>query len=164
VPEAVPIFGTSAGATTMSQPTEESIRNIKSAKKVLVVDDEEPIVKLIQYQLKSEGYQVVTAFDGLTALEKVADEKPDLVVLDIMMPKVDGWVVCHSIKGNISTKHTRVIILSAKNQFMSKLKGLYILQADMYMSKPFELEDLSQNISRLLNILEEAGHLQPVSS
>jgi len=138
-------------------PLEEIIRTVKGTKKVLVVDDEEPIVKLIQYQLKAEGYQVTTAYNGLEALERVAEAKPDLVVLDIMMPKVDGWVVCHSIKGNLTTKHMRVIILTAKNQFMSKIKGLYILQADMYMTKPFELEELSQNISRLLNIEEEAG-------
>lgn len=141
-------------------PLEEKVRTVKATKKVLVVDDEEPIVKLIQYQLKAEGYQVTTAYNGLEALERVAEAKPDLVVLDIMMPKVDGWVVCHSIKGNLTTKHMRVIILTAKNQFMSKIKGLYILQADMYMTKPFELEELSQNISRLLNIEEEAG--QPV--
>jgi DNA-binding response OmpR family regulator len=137
-------------------PSEEMLRNIKTTKKILIVDDEEAVVKLIQYQLNSEGYKTVTAFDGLMALDKVAVEKPDLIVLDIMMPKVDGWVVCHSVKGNASTKNTRVIILSAKTQFMSKVKGLYVFQADLYMSKPFELEDLSSNIMKLLSVEEEA--------
>lgn len=136
---------------------EERSLNTKSAKRILVVDDEEDILRLIQFQLTAEGYQVVTARDGLEALEKVVDEKPDLVILDIMMPKVDGWVVCHSIKGNAATKHMRVIILSAKAQFMSKIKGLYILQADLYMTKPFELDELSSNIETLLNLNESAA-------
>ncbi len=142
-----------------SQSRNLLIKEAKSAKKILVVDDEQAVVKLIQYQLKSEGYQLFTAFDGLEALEKVADCKPDLMILDIMMPKVDGWVVCHSVKGNMNTKNIRVIILSAKTQFMAKVKGLYILQADLYMTKPFELEELSNNVANLLNIEDEVMQL-----
>lgn len=134
-------------------------KETKSAKKILVVDDEASVVKLIQYQLKSEGYQTFSAEDGLHALEKVAEHKPDLMILDIMMPKVDGWVVCHSVKGNVTTKDIRVIILSAKTQFMAKVKGLYILQADLYMTKPFELEDLSTNVANLLHIEAEVNQL-----
>lgn len=143
-------------AATPPMIDEQVLQNVKRAKKILVVDDEESIVRLIQLQLKFEGYQVVTAYDGLEALEKVVEEKPDLVVLDIMMPKVDGWVVCHSIKSHMDTKNTRVIILSARSQFMSKLKGLYIYQAEIYMTKPFDVDELSSNISKLLNIEEEA--------
>ena len=138
-----------------------TLRKTRSSKRILVVDDEKDIVNLIKYQLKAEGYQVVTAFDGLEALEKVAEEKPDLVILDIMMPKVDGWVVCHSVKGNISTRNTRVIILTVKSQFMAKIKGLYIMQADIYMSKPFENTELLSNTDRLLNIEEEANSALP---
>ncbi len=138
-----------------------TLRKTRSSKRILIVDDEKDIVNLIKYQLKAEGYQVVTAFDGLEALEKVAEEKPDLVILDIMMPKVDGWVVCHSVKGNISTRNTRVIILTAKSQFMAKIKGLYIMQADIYMSKPFENTELLSNTDRLLNIEEEANSALP---
>ena len=138
-----------------------TLRKTRSSKRILVVDDEKDIVNLIKYQLKAEGYQVVTAFDGLEALEKVAEEKPDLVILDIMMPKVDGWVVCHSVKVNISTRNTRVIILTAKSQFMAKIKGLYIMQADIYMSKPFENTELLSNTDRLLNIEEEANSALP---
>lgn len=139
------------------QPNQTSIRQAKASKRILVVDDEEDVVKMISYQLKAEGYQVHGAEDGLDALEKVAEFKPDLIVLDIMMPKVDGWVVCHSVKGHMNTKNTRVIILTAKTQFTSKIKGLYILQADLYMTKPFELDDLSQNIANLLSITDEAN-------
>ncbi len=126
------------------------LRTAKSAKRILVVDDHEDIVRLIRLQLESEGYQVYMAFDGLEALEKVVTVHPDLVVLDIMMPKVDGWVVCHSIKSQVQTKDIKVIILSALNQIKARIKGLYIFQADIYMTKPFELDELSDYIRRLL--------------
>lgn len=138
-----------------------TLRKTRASKRILVVDDEKDIVNLIKYQLKAQGYQVVTAFNGLEALEKVAEEKPDLAILDIMMPKVDGWVVCHSVKGNISTRNTRIIILTAKSQFMAKIKGLYIMQADIYMSKPFEDTELLSNTDRLLNVEEEAKSTLP---
>lgn len=137
-------------------PDDAALQEAKRVKKILVVDDEDSLVRLIQLQLKFEGYQVITAYDGLEALEKVVEEKPDLVVLDIMMPKVDGWVVCHSIKSNADTKNIRVIILTAMTQFMSRFKGLYVFQAELYMSKPFDLDALSSNISKLLNIEETA--------
>jgi DNA-binding response OmpR family regulator len=127
----------------------------KGKKKVLVVDDEREIVSLIRYQLQQEGYEVIPAYDGLEALGKVAEDTPDLVVLDIMMPKVDGWVVCHSIKSNHTTTGVKVIILSARTQIRSKLKGLYIMMADMYMIKPFDLGELSGNIAKLLQVGKE---------
>lgn len=131
---------------------EQGAQAEKAKKKLLVVDDDPDIVTLIKYQLESEGYQIHTAFDGLQALERVAELRPDLIVLDIMMPKVDGWVVCHSVKSNNVTKDIKIIILTAKTQIRSKIKGLYILQADLYMTKPFDLDDLSLNISKLLHI------------
>jgi DNA-binding response OmpR family regulator len=135
------------------------LRKTRGSKRILVVDDEKDIVTLLKLQLKAHGYQVSTAYDGLQALEKVAEDKPDLVVLDIMMPKVDGWVVCHSVKGNRSTRNTRVIILTAQAQFMAKIKGLYIMQADIYMSKPYDDKELVSNADVLLNIEEEAKSL-----
>lgn len=134
---------------------EDPLKSLKGRKKIMVVDDDLDIVTLIRYQLQMEGYQVIPAYDGLEALSKVAEETPDLIVLDIMMPKVDGWVVCHSVKSNRSTGHIKVIILSARTEFHSRLKGLYIFQADTYMTKPFDLEELSENISVLLRLEED---------
>lgn len=145
-------------------PDDASLQRVKAAKKILVVDDEESVVQLIQLQLKFEGFQVVTAFDGMEALEKIAEAKPDLVVLDIMMPRVDGWVVCHSIKSNLETKNIRIIILSARTQLMAKVKGLYIYQAEVYMTKPFDLDDLSGNINKLLCVEDEARALVPATT
>ena len=130
--------------------------DVKKRQRILIVDDDPDIVTLIKFQLDSEGYQSITAFDGLQALEKIAETQPHLIVLDIMMPKVDGWVVCHSVKSMPATKEIKIIILTAKTQIRSKIKGLYILQADLYMTKPFDLDDLSMNISNLLGINESA--------
>jgi DNA-binding response OmpR family regulator len=129
-----------------------TVKDQKAAKRILVVDDEPDIVTLIKYHLEFEGYQILTACNGLEALDHAAASHPDLIVLDIMMPKVDGWVVCHSIKSTQATKDIRIIILTAKTQIRSKIKGLYILQADMYMTKPFELDELSENIAKLLGV------------
>ncbi|NTV52220.1 MAG: response regulator transcription factor [Candidatus Firestonebacteria bacterium] len=124
----------------------------KAEKRILVVDDDPDIVILIKYHLESEGYHVITAYNGLEAFEQVSKFHPDLIVLDIMMPKVDGWVVCHSVKSTPGTRDIKVIILTAKTQIRSKIKGLYIMQADFYMTKPFDLEELSGNIHKLLHL------------
>jgi two-component system, sensor histidine kinase and response regulator len=139
----------------------EAARLAKSRKNIMIVDDDPDIVMLIKYQLEMEGYQAVAAYDGLDALSKVAAHQPDLIVLDIMMPKVDGWVVCHSVKSNQNTSHIKIIILSAKTQIRSKIKGLYIMQADVYMTKPFDLDDLSGNIEKLLHIENAAPASSP---
>jgi DNA-binding response OmpR family regulator len=128
------------------------LEKLKAKKCVLVVDDDPDIVILIKYHLESEGYQVITAYNGLEAFEQISKHHPDLIVLDIMMPKVDGWVVCHSVKSTQTTRDIKVIILTAKTQIRSKIKGLYIMQADMYMTKPFDLESLSGNILKLLHL------------
>ena len=81
--------------------------------KILVVDDEIYIVHILDFSLGMEGYEVITALDGEQALERLKADKPDLVVLDIMMPKLDGYEVCKAIKSNAATKGTPVILLSA---------------------------------------------------
>ncbi len=132
--------------------SDASLEALKGQKKILVVDDDPDIVILIKYHLEAEGYQVVAAYNGMEAFEQIPKYKPDLIVLDIMMPKVDGWVVCHSVKSTPNTQDIKVIILTAKTQIRSKIKGLYIMQADLYMTKPFDLEDLSENIFKLLHL------------
>ena len=138
--------------TGAGNATAASLETLKAGKCVLVVDDDPDIVILIKYHLESEGYQVVAAYNGLEAFDQISKHRPDLIVLDIMMPKVDGWVVCHSVKSTPNTRDIKVIILTAKTQIRSKIKGLYIMQADLYMTKPFDLEDLSGNIFKLLHL------------
>src|SRR5689334_15267332 len=117
--------------------------------KILVVDDEEHIVMILKDSLEFSGFQVVTAFDGKEALEAIAREKPELIVLDIGMPKVDGWEVCRRVKADEATKHIPVIILTAYAQTSDQKKGAQ-LGADRFITKPCDLTYLVEEINALL--------------
>ena len=117
--------------------------------RVLVVDDEIYIVHILDFSLGMEGYEVVTALDGEAALEKIRTEKPDLIVLDIMMPKLDGYEVCKSIKSNAATQHIPVILLSAKGRNVDQKMG-FDVGADDYITKPFSPRKLVERINAIL--------------
>ena len=117
--------------------------------KILVVDDEIYIVHILDFSLGMEGYEVVTALDGEQALEKMKSERPDLIVLDIMMPKLDGYEVCKSVKGNPDTAHIPVILLSAKGRNVDQKLG-FDVGADDYITKPFSPRKLVERINQLL--------------
>ncbi|MBP3708254.1 MAG: response regulator transcription factor [Clostridia bacterium] len=110
----------------------------KSQKTVLVVDDEKPIVDILVYNLKKEGYNTLEANDGEEAINIVIDKKPDLVLLDIMLPKMDGLSVCKKIRHNYNIP---IIMLSAKDEEIDKILGLE-LGADDYITKPFSVREL----------------------
>jgi two-component system, OmpR family, alkaline phosphatase synthesis response regulator PhoP len=117
--------------------------------RILVVDDEIYIVHILDFSLGMEGYEVITALDGEQALEKLKSEKPDLIVLDIMMPKLDGYEVCKSIKSSPETKHIPVILLSAKGRNVDQKLG-FDVGADDYITKPFSPRKLVERINQLL--------------
>ena len=117
--------------------------------RILVVDDEIYIVHILDFSLGMEGYEVITALDGEQALEKMRTEKPDLIVLDIMMPKLDGYEVCKTIKGNPETAHIPVILLSAKGRNVDQKLG-FDVGADDYITKPFSPRKLVERINQLL--------------
>ena len=117
--------------------------------RILVVDDEIYIVHILDFSLGMEGYEVITALDGEAALEKVKSEQPDLIVLDIMMPKLDGYEVCKAIKGNADTAHIPVILLSAKGRNVDQKMG-FDVGADDYITKPFSPRKLVERINQLL--------------
>jgi two-component system alkaline phosphatase synthesis response regulator PhoP len=117
--------------------------------KILVVDDEIYIVHILDFSLGMEGYDVVTALDGEQALEKIKTEKPDLIVLDIMMPKLDGYEVCKTIKSDPATKQIPVILLSAKGRNVDQKMG-FDVGADDYITKPFSPRKLVERINQLL--------------
>jgi two-component system, OmpR family, alkaline phosphatase synthesis response regulator PhoP len=117
--------------------------------KVLVVDDEIYIVHILDFSLGMEGYEVITALDGEQALERLKSDRPDLIVLDIMMPKLDGYEVCKAIKSNPATKHIPVILLSAKGRNVDQKTG-YDVGADDYITKPFSPRKLVERINQLL--------------
>ena len=110
------------------------------SRKILVVDDEESIVKIIEYNLKKEGYEVICAGDGETACKLAFSENPDLILLDIMMPIMDGYEVCKKVR---EKSNTPIIMLTARAEEVDKVVGLE-LGADDYVTKPFGIENLWQ--------------------
>jgi len=121
--------------------------------KVLVCDDERHIVRLIQVNLERQGYNVVTAFDGKEGLEKIRSERPNLVVLDVMMPYMDGFEVLKTIRREPETENLPVIMLTAKAQDKDVFEG-YHYGADMYLTKPFNPMELISFVKRIFNSLE----------
>lgn len=118
------------------------------ALKILVCDDERHIVRLIQVNLERQGYQVVTAFDGKEGLEKIRSEKPNLVVLDVMMPYMDGFEVLKALRREPETETLPVIMLTAKAQDKDVFEG-YHYGADMYLTKPFNPMELVTFVKRI---------------
>ncbi|MCR4429717.1 MAG: response regulator transcription factor [Tepidanaerobacteraceae bacterium] len=124
--------------------------------KILVVDDEIKILNLIKNYLENEGFEVITADDGKKAMELFCAEKPDLVVLDIMMPEIGGYDICRKI---CSSSATPVIMLTAKSEEVDKILGLE-LGADDYITKPFSLRELAARIRVVLRRLKRQGSQQ----
>ena len=118
--------------------------------KILVVDDEAHIVMILKDSLEFSGFQVMTACDGVEALERVAQEIPDLIILDIGMPRLDGWEVCRRIKSDPKTKDLPIIILTAYAQTADQRKGMQ-LGADRFVTKPCDLTYLVEEINSLLS-------------
>ena len=123
---------------------------MEQKKIIMVVDDEYDMVDLIQLVLQTEGYDVVTATSGKTALEKLKTEKPDLILLDVSMPDLDGWQVIKKIKENSSLKSIPIIMVTAKAQSTDKIMGLHILNADDYITKPFGRQELLNSVKKHL--------------
>src|SRR5262245_1739500 len=117
--------------------------------KILVVDDEIYIVHILDFSLGMEGYEVLTALDGEQALEKARAERPDLIVMDIMMPKLDGYETCKLLKSDDTTKGIPVILLSAKGRNVDQKSGFEV-GADDYITKPFSPRKLVERINALL--------------
>src|SRR5262245_20246472 len=117
--------------------------------RILVVDDEIYIVHILDFSLGMEGYEVITALDGEQALDKARSEKPDLIVLDIMMPKLDGYETCKRLKADADTKDIPVILLSAKGRNVDQKVG-YEVGADDYITKPFSPRKLVERINAIL--------------
>ncbi len=123
------------------------------AKKILVVDDEKHIVKLVEVNLKKHGYDVVTAYDGVEALEKVESEHPDMLVLDVMMPRMNGFDVLKRLQSNPHTQEIPVIMLTAKAQDADIFKG-WQSGVSSYLTKPFNPRELLTFVERIFQSLE----------
>jgi two-component system alkaline phosphatase synthesis response regulator PhoP/two-component system response regulator VicR len=127
------------------------------AKKILVVDDERHIVRLVEVNLTKAGYQVVTAYDGVEALEQVEKEKPDMVVLDVMMPRMDGFEVLKKLQADPGTAEIPVIMLTAKAQDADIFRG-WSSGVSSYLTKPFNPRELLTFVERIFQSLESSDY------
>lgn len=119
-------------------------------RKILVVDDEKPIVDILKFNLKKEGYKVVEAYDGEEACHKALNENPDLILLDVMLPKMDGFAVCKKLREKISTP---ILMLTAREEEVDKVLGLE-LGADDYITKPFSVRELMARVKANLRRIQ----------
>ncbi|WP_324069224.1 MAG: response regulator [Flavobacterium sp.] len=119
-------------------------------KKILIVDDEPNIVMTLEYTFKKSNYEVFIARDGQEALDILKTNFPDVIILDIMMPMVDGFATLEQIRKHANLQHTKVLFLSAKNKESDIEKGL-ALGADAYMTKPFSIKKVVEQVEELLN-------------
>ena len=122
----------------------------KDKKTILIVDDEQPIVDILVYNLQKEGYNTIYANDGITAVDMALEQKPDLILLDIMLPKMDGLAVCKRIRNSLNVP---ILMLTAKDEEIDKILGLE-LGADDYVTKPFSVRELMARIKANLRKVE----------
>ena len=122
------------------------------AYKVLVVDDERVTVELLKLKLLEANYEVVTAGNGREGLEKVAQENPDIILLDLMMPEMNGFDVLKEIREKYKDKWRPVVILSSKNEFESVM-DCYKMEADLYLSKPVNFLDVLAGLKKIVDLL-----------
>ena len=118
-------------------------------KKVLIADDEQNIVISLEFLMKREGYEVLLANDGDEAIQRIRADQPDLVLLDVMMPKKSGFEVCQEVKADPALAAVRILMLTAKGRDTEVAKGL-ALGADAYMTKPFSTRELEDKVRSLL--------------
>jgi DNA-binding response OmpR family regulator len=118
-------------------------------KKILIVDDEPDVLKMIAFRVKKAGYEIATAFDGEKALEAVSKDRPDLILLDLRLPRIDGWEVCRRLKADEKFSSIPIVILSASVSSLNSDKTKE-LEAEDYLLKPFEPVVLLEKIKNLI--------------
>jgi DNA-binding response OmpR family regulator len=119
-------------------------------KKILVVDDEVDLVETVRFPLEMEGFDVLVSYNGEDALNQARKEKPDLIILDLMLPKLDGYKVCRLLKFDERYKHIPILMLTAKTQEKDKTLGMET-GANEYITKPFEMDYLMEKVKAYLN-------------
>jgi len=120
-------------------------------KRILCIEDEAEMIDLTRMVLEREGYEVLGAVGGSRGLEMIQQEKPDLILLDLMMPDIGGWEVYRQIKANPELAQIPVIVVTAKAQSIDKVLGLQVAKVDDYITKPFGPKELLESINRVLN-------------
>jgi DNA-binding response OmpR family regulator len=131
--------------------------NDTDTKQILCIEDEPEMIDLIRLILGRRGFEVVGAAGGKEGLEKVRQHPPELVLLDLMMPDMDGWEVYQQMKADDKTKNIPVIVVTAKAQSIDKVLGLHIAKVDDYIAKPFSPQDLLNSVEKVLGTKNSAA-------
>jgi DNA-binding response OmpR family regulator len=124
-------------------------------KKIVVIDDDPVILDIVNVNFSKRGYQVVTVMSGKEALKIIRDIKPDIIILDVIMPDIDGWEVLKILKDAYTDFTSKIIMLTAKSSDRDKMIGRSILKADAYITKPFTITDLLTIVKNLLGDNDE---------
>ena len=130
----------------------------QQTKKIVYVEDEVDMIDLVKLILNRKGYEVIGAAGGREGLDIIRDVLPDLVLLDLMMPDIEGWEVYQQMRADDATKHIPVIIITAKAQNIDKVLGLHIAKVNDYISKPFSPQDLVTSIEKIFESLQQIDH------
>jgi DNA-binding response OmpR family regulator len=131
--------------------------------KILIVDDDPLLLQLVEHILERDGCKTITAMDGEEALKKVETEKPDLVILDVMIPGIDGLDVCRRLRSQPGTANLPIVMVSARSKVSDRLAGLGA-GADEYIAKPFDVGNLTDCIAALLDRTRLSRHLEAQQS
>jgi len=123
---------------------------IEESRRIVYIEDEPEMIDLVRLILSRKGYELIGANGGREGLDKVRQNIPDLILLDLMMPDLDGWDVYQQIKADDSTKDIPVIVVTAKAQSIDKVLGLHIAKVDDYISKPFSPQELVDSVEKIL--------------
>jgi two-component system response regulator VicR len=135
----------------------------KDKKTILVVDDEKSIMELLVFNLQKEGYNTLEAYDGVTAVEMAINEKPDLILLDVMIPKLDGISVCKKIRYALNISNIPILMISAKDTESDKIVGLE-MGADDYITKPFQIREVMARIKANLRKAELNANIEAMAA
>jgi two-component system, OmpR family, response regulator VicR len=126
-------------------------------RRLLYIEDEQEMIELVKLILARRGYEVIGAIGGKEGLEAIRTLLPDLVLLDLMMPDMDGWDVYQQMKADVATQKIPVIVVTAKAQSIDKVLGLHIAKVDDYISKPFSPNELVESVEKILARHEQAN-------
>jgi two-component system response regulator VicR len=127
---------------------------VKDKKRILCIEDDPEMINLISLILERKGFQVIGAVGGAKGLEAIRREKPDLILLDLMMPEVDGWEVYRRVKADDRLRNIAVIVVTAKTQSIDKVLGLHVAKVDDYITKPFGAQELLESVKQVLQAKE----------
>jgi two-component system response regulator VicR len=143
------IYPITYGKLVTGSPMGE-VKMTTEAKRIVCIEDEPDMIELLRAILEGKGFEFIAADGGVEGLKVVREERPDLILLDLMMPDMDGWEVFQQVKDDPELSKIPVVVVTAKAQSIDKVLGLYIARAEDYITKPFKVQDLVDSIEKFI--------------